>query len=65
MAGISNNVPSGARMMGIPATPERDQKILQAALSKLPDMRKEIKQLKQTVAELLASRPPQDGASAA
>ncbi len=45
MAGVTNDVPDGARMIGIPATPERDQKIKQAAFSKLPEMRRQLKQL--------------------
>jgi UDP-3-O-[3-hydroxymyristoyl] glucosamine N-acyltransferase len=52
MAGITNDVPDGAVMMGIPATPEREQKLKQAALAKLPEMRKEFKTLRQTVAAL-------------
>ena len=44
------------RMIGIPATPERDQKIKQAALSKLPEMRRQLKQLQPTVDELLSDR---------
>ncbi len=52
MAGISNDVPDKAVMMGIPATPEREQKLKQAALAKLPEMRKEFKELRATVAEL-------------
>ena len=32
MAGVINDVPDGARMIGIPATPEREQKLKQAAL---------------------------------
>ncbi|MDA7978877.1 MAG: UDP-3-O-(3-hydroxymyristoyl)glucosamine N-acyltransferase [Pirellulales bacterium] len=52
MAGISHDVPAGARMLGIPATPERQQKVKQALLSKLPDMRQQLKQLQQAVEEL-------------
>jgi UDP-3-O-[3-hydroxymyristoyl] glucosamine N-acyltransferase len=52
MAGITNDVPEKAVMMGIPATPEREQKLKQAALAKLPEMRKEFKELRATVAEL-------------
>jgi len=52
MAGISNDVPDGAVMMGIPATPGREQKLKQAALAKLPEMRKEFKKLRQAVAAL-------------
>ncbi|MFO0789293.1 MAG: UDP-3-O-(3-hydroxymyristoyl)glucosamine N-acyltransferase [Pirellulales bacterium] len=52
MAGIVNDVPEGLLMMGIPATPERDQKLKQAALAKLPDMRHEFKTLRRAVAEM-------------
>ena len=52
MAGITNDVPDGAVMMGIPATPEREQKLKLAALAKLPEMRKEFKAMRRAVAEL-------------
>jgi UDP-3-O-[3-hydroxymyristoyl] glucosamine N-acyltransferase len=52
MAGITNDVPDGVVMMGIPATPERDQKLKLAALAKLPEMRKEFKALRRSVADL-------------
>jgi UDP-3-O-[3-hydroxymyristoyl] glucosamine N-acyltransferase len=52
MAGVTNDVPQGTVMMGIPATPEREQKLKQAALAKLPEMRKEFKALRAAVAEL-------------
>ena len=54
MAGVTNDVPDGARMIGIPATPERDQKIKQAAFSKLPEMRHDLKRLMATVEKLVA-----------
>jgi UDP-3-O-[3-hydroxymyristoyl] glucosamine N-acyltransferase len=54
MAGVTNDVPEGARMIGIPATPEREQKIKQAALSKLPEMRKQLKMLQRIVEKLAA-----------
>ena len=54
MAGVTNDVPDGARMIGIPATPERDQKIKQAAFSKLPEMRRQLKKLQRTVDALLS-----------
>ncbi len=53
MAGVSNDVPDGYRMIGIPATPEREQKIKQAALSKLPEMRRQLRQLQRTVETLI------------
>jgi UDP-3-O-[3-hydroxymyristoyl] glucosamine N-acyltransferase len=52
MAGVSNDVKPGARMFGIPATPEREQKLLFATISKLPQMRKQLRALQQRVNEL-------------
>lgn len=49
MAGVTNDVPDGSRMIGIPATPERDQKLKQAAFSKLPEMRRQLKQMQKTL----------------
>jgi UDP-3-O-[3-hydroxymyristoyl] glucosamine N-acyltransferase len=65
MAGISNDVPDGARMIGIPATPEREQKLKQAALAKLPDMRKELKALQRDVTRLSAIIKRHDDSAAA
>ena len=53
MAGVTNDVPEGSRMIGIPATGEREQKIKQAALSKLPEMRRQVKKLQATVDRLV------------
>jgi UDP-3-O-[3-hydroxymyristoyl] glucosamine N-acyltransferase len=53
MAGVINDVPDGARIVGIPATPEREQMVKQAALSKLPEMRRQLKQLQTAVERLL------------
>ena len=57
MAGITNDVPAGSRMIGIPATPEREQKVKQAAWSKLPEMRRELRQLQRRVAAIVAQLP--------
>lgn len=57
-AGVSNDVPAGTRMFGIPATPERNQKQLFATMSRLPEMRKQLKALKRAVDELLNQEPP-------
>jgi len=46
---VTNDVPADCRMIGIPATPERDQKLKQAAFSKLPEMRRQLKQLLRAV----------------
>ena len=47
-------------MIGIPATPEREQKVKQAALSKLPEMRRQLKQLQRAVESLLKDSPAAD-----
>ena len=49
MAGIIGDVPDGATMVGIPATPARDQAIIQIAIARLPDMRKQLKKLQGAV----------------
>jgi UDP-3-O-[3-hydroxymyristoyl] glucosamine N-acyltransferase len=55
MAGITNDVPDGMAMLGIPATPEREQKLKLAALAKLPEMRQEFKAMRRAIAELQAA----------
>jgi UDP-3-O-[3-hydroxymyristoyl] glucosamine N-acyltransferase len=57
MAGVINDVPAGSRLVGIPATPEREQMVKQAALAKLPEMRKQLKGLQTLVERLLQSLP--------
>lgn len=52
MAGVIADVPPGARMVGIPATPEWEQRLKQVAWTKLPEMRQEFKKLQATVAQL-------------
>lgn len=52
MAGVINDVPERACMIGIPATPEREQKLKQAAFARLPEMRRELRLLSKTVAAL-------------
>jgi UDP-3-O-[3-hydroxymyristoyl] glucosamine N-acyltransferase len=56
MAGVINDVPEGSRMIGIPATPEREQKIIQAVISKLPQMRQQLKRLQNVVDKMVAER---------
>lgn len=65
MSGITNDVPAGACMLGIPATPEREQKVKLAALSKLPEMRRELRQLQLTVQALEARLAGEGDAKAA
>ncbi|MDO4587397.1 MAG: UDP-3-O-(3-hydroxymyristoyl)glucosamine N-acyltransferase [Planctomycetia bacterium] len=52
MAGIMANVPEKARVVGIPATPEKEQMKKQVALSKLPEMRREMKSMQAAIAKL-------------
>lgn len=52
-AGVVNDIPEGQRYIGIPATPERDQKLKQAVFSKLPEMRRELKELQAEMRRLL------------
>jgi UDP-3-O-[3-hydroxymyristoyl] glucosamine N-acyltransferase len=54
MAGIIGDVPDGARMVGIPATPERDQKIKQVAFAKLPEMRRQLRKLQGAVDQIVS-----------
>jgi UDP-3-O-[3-hydroxymyristoyl] glucosamine N-acyltransferase len=46
-AGVTKDVPAGQRMLGAPATPERDQKRVLMSLEKLPDMRRDLRKIKQ------------------
>jgi UDP-3-O-[3-hydroxymyristoyl] glucosamine N-acyltransferase len=55
MAGITADVPEGAHMLGAPATPERDQKLIQGTIAKLPELRRQIKTIQAAVDKLLAA----------
>jgi UDP-3-O-[3-hydroxymyristoyl] glucosamine N-acyltransferase len=46
-AGVTKDVPAGQRMLGSPATPERDQKRMLMSLEKLPDLRRDVRRIKQ------------------
>jgi UDP-3-O-[3-hydroxymyristoyl] glucosamine N-acyltransferase len=46
-AGVTKDVPDGQRTLGAPATPERDQKRIMMSLEKLPDMRRDLRRIKQ------------------
>ncbi len=54
-SGVLRDVPSGVTMLGIPATPERDQMQKLAALARLPEMRKQLRALQRAVDGLLQS----------
>ena len=54
MAGILADVEPDVRIVGIPATPEKEQMRIQIALQRLPEMQKNFKALQKEVAELKA-----------
>jgi UDP-3-O-[3-hydroxymyristoyl] glucosamine N-acyltransferase len=56
MAGVANDVPEGAHMLGAPAVPEREQKLMFATMAKLPEMRKQLKELQRQVDALVSGR---------
>jgi UDP-3-O-[3-hydroxymyristoyl] glucosamine N-acyltransferase len=65
MAGITNDVPAGARMLGVPATTEREQKLRFATIARLPEMRRKLNQLERAMAEWRAGGdPPRNHAAA-
>jgi UDP-3-O-[3-hydroxymyristoyl] glucosamine N-acyltransferase len=53
-AGVPNDVPADSVVFGSPARPEREQKLIFAAEARLPEFRKQLKQLQATVNELQA-----------
>jgi UDP-3-O-[3-hydroxymyristoyl] glucosamine N-acyltransferase len=46
-AGVTKEVPAGQRMLGSPATPEREQKRILMSLEKLPQIRRDVRRIKQ------------------
>ncbi len=46
-AGVTKDVPPGQRYLGAPATPERDQKRILMTLEKLPELRRDLRHIKQ------------------
>ncbi len=46
-AGVTKDVPDGLRVLGSPATPEREQKRILMTLEKLPEIRKDVHAIKQ------------------
>jgi UDP-3-O-[3-hydroxymyristoyl] glucosamine N-acyltransferase len=64
-AGVSRDVPAGAHMWGSPAIAEREQRIQYVALSRLPEMRRQLKALQAAVDELTRQRSTSPGQNAA
>jgi UDP-3-O-[3-hydroxymyristoyl] glucosamine N-acyltransferase len=46
-AGVAHDVGDGEHMLGAPATPEREQKRILLSLEKLPEMRRDVRKIKQ------------------
>ena len=46
-AGVTKEVAAGERMLGAPATPEREQKRILMTLEKLPELRRDVRRIKQ------------------
>lgn len=63
-AGVPNDVPADTMVFGIPARPEREQKLIFAAIARLPESRRQLKAIQAAVARLEA-RLEGDGRSAA
>lgn len=51
-AGVPNDVPADTCVFGIPARPEREQKLIFAAIARLPEIRRQVKALVATIARL-------------
>ncbi len=65
-SGVMRDVPSGQTMLGIPATPERMQMQLLAAVQRLPEMRKQVRAIQRVVdAHEAQLNPPDAGRDAA
>ena len=64
-SGVMRDVPSGQTMLGIPATPERTQMQLLAALQRLPEMRKQVRAMQRTVDAHEAQLNPEETRDAA
>lgn len=63
-AGVMHDIPAGGAFVGIPATPERQQMLIQASLHKLPELKKQIKLLQRAVDQLAGHSPsPQQEAA--
>jgi UDP-3-O-[3-hydroxymyristoyl] glucosamine N-acyltransferase len=57
-SGVAADVPDGLSVLGAPAKPEREEKVLFAAIAKLPEMRRQIKELQRLAASLIAPLGP-------
>ncbi len=63
-SGVMRDVPNGQTVLGIPATPERQQMQLLAALQRLPETRKQVRAMQRVVDELKTRMDGDHGAAA-
>jgi UDP-3-O-[3-hydroxymyristoyl] glucosamine N-acyltransferase len=52
-AGVHGEIPAGQKYLGIPATPEKEQRVVLMSLAKLPQLRKQVKMLEHEMEQLL------------
>jgi len=64
-AGVSNDVPANTMVFGSPARPEREQKLIFAAVHKLPELRRQFKALQSAVNRLVEQQNGPSGRNAA
>ncbi|NIP84440.1 MAG: UDP-3-O-(3-hydroxymyristoyl)glucosamine N-acyltransferase [Planctomycetales bacterium] len=64
MAGVMNDIPAGATYVGVPATPMREQIVKQAALGRLPEMRRQLHAMQRTLSDLTERRDEGEQAAA-
>ncbi|NIN76403.1 MAG: UDP-3-O-(3-hydroxymyristoyl)glucosamine N-acyltransferase [Planctomycetales bacterium] len=64
MAGVMNDIPAGSTYVGVPATPMREQIVKQAALGRLPEMRRQLHAMQRTLLNLTQDRNEGDQAAA-
>ncbi len=57
-SGVAADIPDGMSVLGAPAKPLREEQVLFAAIAKLPEMRKQLKELQRAVDAL--ARPAHD-----
>ncbi len=56
-AGVHRNIPSGQQVLGSPAVPIKEQRLIFAMIARLPDMHKQLRELAAQVAILSAALP--------
>jgi UDP-3-O-[3-hydroxymyristoyl] glucosamine N-acyltransferase len=61
-AGVMDDIPADRTMLGSPAMPLREQMVIFASLSKLPELRKQVRELQRLVDELRGGCTQQDAA---